>query len=118
MDSCTLASGDVLGRRIAEELSEPSSLEELLSQLREKARAYLMFEYEMLSKDRAVLRVEWSAFWAVIDSTSIDKIKRAACDSELRFIQAALERYFSAAVVRRRCYMARESCEFVITARR
>jgi predicted hydrocarbon binding protein len=118
MQKCTLASGEVLGRRVAEELSEPSSLEEFLSLLREKGRDYLRFDYEMVAENRAVLRVWWSAFWRVINNTDIDKIKRAACDSELRFIEAALGRYFSAAVVRRRCYITQEGCEFVISVRR
>ena len=119
MKSCCLASGAILGRNVAKGLTEPSSLEELLSQLREKGRAYLSFEYEMLSHDEALLRIERSAFWEVIRGTSIDKIKRAGCNSELRFIEAALTSFFGAEVERRRCYReGSERCEFVVRIRR
>ncbi len=119
MNSCFLASGEILGRRVADKLTEPESLEELLSQLREKAKAYLSFEYEMLARDRAVLRIRRSAFWEVIKGTAIDKIKNVACDSEFRFIEAALKRHFSAGVERRRCYRkGSHCCEFVVRIRR
>jgi predicted hydrocarbon binding protein len=119
MKSCCLASGAILGRRVAQELGKPASLEEFLQEFAEKGRAYLSYTYEMLNDGEALLRIERSAFWEVIKGTSIDKIKKAGCNSEFRFIEAALGSFFDAEVERRRCYWrSSEPCEFVVRIRR
>ncbi len=100
-------------------MKEPASLKEFLEELAEKGKAYLGYTYEMLSPDEALLRIERSAFWEVIKGTSIDKIKKAGCNSEFRFIEAALSSFFNAEVQRRSCYRnGSSSCEYLIRVRR
>ena len=119
MKSCCLVSGEILGERIALAMAEPASLEEFLQEFAARGKAYLSYTYEMLGEDEAVVRVERSAFWEVIKRTSIEKIKRAGCTSEVRFMEAVLRRFFDAEVERRRCYMLDSApCEFVVRIRR
>ncbi len=119
MKSCCLASGEILGRRVARELEKPASLEEFLQEFAEKGKSYISFTYEMLSSREALLCIERSAFWEVIKGTSIDKIKKAGCNSEFRFIEAALSSFFDVDVERRLCYWkGSERCEFMVRIRR
>ncbi len=97
--SCLYASGDILGRELAEKLEKPENLEDFLSKLLNQSIALLTFEYKLLSDKDALLTIKKSAFWEIVDRTSIDKIKKAGCRSERLFIEAALREFFPRAEV-------------------